>query len=255
MQNKFYIYFFCFVTLLWADPILGQEVPEELFKQANEAYENEDFQTAFETYQKIENQNLYSVELFLNIGNAAYKLNDIPNSVYYYEKGLKINPSHSDLNHNLKLAQEKVIDKNKSQSSSSFSSWLGNIIGFNSDFWAKTAIIFSILGGFFFISYLFLKKLKFRKVLFYLGTTSWIISFLFVMFAYNQGSQINDNSHAIIFEPTIEIKNEPSEISSTAFILHEGSKVKILESNSNWHKISFSDDKVGWIKKESLKKI
>ncbi len=255
MLSKVYNIIFWSILSFWVFPCFGQDSAENLFKQANEAYEKEEFKIAFETYQKIENQDLISVELFLNLGNAAYKLNDIPNSIYYYEKGLKINPSNSDLKHNLKLAQEKVIDKNKSKNTSSFSKWISNIIGQTADFWAKFSIMFSILGGFFFISYLFLKQNKFRKALLYFGAIIWVISILFVVFEYIQVSQLNDNSHAIIFEPTTEIKNEPSDISSTAFILHEGSKVKILESNSNWHKISFSEDKVGWIKKESLKKI
>ena len=74
----------------------------ELFEQGNEAYLNEAYDSAFVIYSKIESLDYYSTELFQNMGTAAYKTGDIPNAVYYFEKGLKLKKGNKDIEHNLK---------------------------------------------------------------------------------------------------------------------------------------------------------
>ena len=51
-----------------------------------------------------ENSDLYDVR-------KHYKLNDIANSIYYYEKALLLNPNSETINNNLVFAQNMLIDK------------------------------------------------------------------------------------------------------------------------------------------------
>ncbi len=227
----------------------------ELFEQANDAYVNEAYDSAFALYSQIEENDFYSTELFQNMGTAAYKMGDIPNAVYYFEKGLKLSPSNKDLVHNLQLANKKVVDKIKNKDRSGFSSWLSHLIGHTSDYWASRAVILSIIGALFMIVYLFLKQKTIKKMGLYLGIAMWIGSIFLIMFSFVQGRYLESKEFAIVFNPSVDIKNEPSEVSSTAFVLHEGTKVKILDTTENWCKIAFSDDKIGWISLSDIKVI
>lgn len=227
----------------------------KLFEQANEAYINEAYDSAFYLYEKLESLDFYSTELFQNMGTAAYKMGDIPNAVYYFEKGLKLNPGNKDLEHNLDLANDKVVDKIKTKNKGGFSAWLSHLIGNTADYWATWAVILSITGGLFMIIMLFVKHNLIKKIGVYLGVTTWIIALIFVIFSFVQGKYLDTKEYAIVFTPSVDIKNEPSEVSSTAFVLHEGTKVKILDITNDWCKVAFNDDKIGWIGLSQIKLI
>ena len=252
MQNRLIYILVLFIGI--ANCGIAQNA-EELFKKGNEAYTNEEYDSAFLLYSKIEAADKYSVELYQNMGTAAYKLDDVPNAIYYFEKGLKLHPTNKDLLHNLDLANKKVVDKVSPEKRNGFSSWIANTVGHTSDFWAYWAVSTCIIGLLFLAIYLFIKNSLIKKIGLYSGTTLWILTLAFVVFAYIQGSQLDNKENAIIFTPSVDIKNEPSDVSSTAFVLHEGTKVKILDTTEEWCKISFSDDKVGWIKIEEIKVI
>lgn len=93
------------------------QTAEELFKLGNTAYANEEYDSAFSIYSKIEHKDLYSVELYKNMGSAAYHLNDIPNAVYYFEKGLKLAPQY------IKTSSFYFITTLNSKTKTSFTSW------------------------------------------------------------------------------------------------------------------------------------
>ena len=66
---------------------------------------------AVEGYQSILNSGFESAELYYNLGNAFYKLNNIPESNFFYEKAKSISPSDEDILMNLSFAQNLRIDK------------------------------------------------------------------------------------------------------------------------------------------------
>jgi SH3-like domain-containing protein len=60
---------------------------------------------------------------------------------------------------------------------------------------------------------------------------------------------------AIVFEQIISVKNEPRENATEAFVLHEGTKVFVLETVENWKKIQLTDETEGWILSEAIKEL
>ena len=60
---------------------------------------------------------------------------------------------------------------------------------------------------------------------------------------------------AIVFTEIAMVKSEPKTASPDAFVLHEGTKVYILESIANWKKIELTDETTGWIEVDAIKEI
>ena len=58
---------------------------------------------------------------------------------------------------------------------------------------------------------------------------------------------INSNNEGIIIIPTITVKSSPSTSSVDLFVLHEGSKVKILDNTDGWEKIKIANGSIGWM--------
>ena len=83
---------------------------ETLFKEANALYNGGQYAEAIDIYNEILNSGKHSVELYFNLGNAHYKLNNIAPSIYFYEKALQLSPNDEDVKNNLAFAQNMTID-------------------------------------------------------------------------------------------------------------------------------------------------
>ena len=90
------------ILLFFRSSILAQDV-NSLFEQASLSYEQIDFEQALNYFKEIQDIGLYSSDLYYNIGNCYYKLQQNAEAVLYYEKALKLNPSDEDAFFNLKL--------------------------------------------------------------------------------------------------------------------------------------------------------
>lgn len=86
----------------------------------------------------------------------------------------------------------------------------------------------------------------------------FIVPFLliFSLFAsWFEKEQDDSVQPAIVFAEVISVKNEPRENATDAFVLHEGTKVFVLEKLDNWKKIQLTDETEGWIMSDAIKEL
>jgi SH3-like domain-containing protein len=76
-----------------------------------------------------------------------------------------------------------------------------------------------------------------------------------VIAASQRNHYMENNHEAIVFEPTVNIKSSPDENSKDIFVLHEGTKVTLLDNVADWQEIRISNGSIGWIKATGLRKI
>jgi tetratricopeptide (TPR) repeat protein len=229
----------------------------EVFTNANRLYNEGKYQEAIQSYESILNNGVHSSELYFNLANAYYKSNQIAPSIYYYEKAKQLSPYDKDINNNLSFAKNMTIDVIDNIPETGFSRMLKSITNtFNFDTWAVFSVVFVFLFVLLFLAYYFSHS-TIKKRLFFISSfivLSFAILTLFLAFqkeAYNK----NDNP-AIVFAQESNVKNEPNLRSETAFVLHEGTKVQILEMyNENWTKIKIANGKTGWISNDDIKSL
>ena len=66
--------------------------------------------------------------------------------------------------------------------------------------------------------------------------------------ALSQHADLTHRNTAIILAPAVTVKSSPSETSTDLFLIHEGSKVEILDgSMKEWKEVKFEEGKQGWI--------
>ena len=97
--------------LIFSGLIFSQSENEEYFNKGVELYNKGKYNEAIVEFKEIIENGQHSENLFFNLGNAFYKINDIANSIFYYEKALKLNPKNNDVLNNLAFAQNMLIDK------------------------------------------------------------------------------------------------------------------------------------------------
>lgn len=79
--------------------------------QADSAYIQGDWLTAIGMYEDIiENQGV-NPTLYMNLGNAWLKMDEVAKAILYYERAYLLDPSDDDIKFNLELARTKTVDK------------------------------------------------------------------------------------------------------------------------------------------------
>ena len=76
-----------------------------------------------------------------------------------------------------------------------------------------------------------------------------------VFFANQNKKIIQSTKYAIVFAAQTDVKSAPTQTGEISFELHEGTKVKVLETLDNWKKIKLADGNTGWINAEDIKEL
>ncbi len=232
---------------------------EAIFKNAVSEYSKDNYQRALEIFQELEQTDKVSFELFYGIGNCYYKLNEIGEAIQYWEKAKKLNSSNEDVIFNLKLANVKLQDKVILPKPFFLFKYYNSIReNLNIKYWLNFSGILFFLIIITILIFMNKKRPK-GNIAKIITIVRYILIVLFVFVStmtFNTVKYRNNNEFGIVIVEQIEVKTEPNINESTSFILHEGSKVKILSKfNRNWYKISYFDDKIGWIEVDKIGKI
>jgi tetratricopeptide (TPR) repeat protein len=243
------------ICILLSLAVFPAEV-NRLFSQANEEYNQGHYSKAIELYEKIIEVRYESAELYFNLGNACFKTNEIPSAILYYEKAHKLDPNDEDIIFNLNVANSKIIDKIEVLPELFIWKWWRSVYNiFSLETWSKLSIFFTILFFIFFGFYLLSKQIVIRKAAFYAGIIALLIMVITFLLSLQKFQILKNQQEAIVFSPTVTVKSSPTPNSVDLFVLHEGSKVKILEKVGDWNEIKIANGSVGWLPVDALKNI
>ena len=242
-----------FLLLMIANVVVAQNV-DTLFVSANELYRNGAFEEAIKKYKKIESQDTVSSELYLNLGNAYYKLNKVGPSIFYYEKALKLDPLNVDVKNNLIFAKRLALDNIEEVPKTVFQRINKNYLqklSYND--WAIVVVVLSFSSAIFFLLFYFGYSSTRKRIYFTTSGISLLLLIFSIFITYNQYSQTTKNIEAIVFVKKTAVRNAPTFNSEEVFILHEGTKVMVLDAVDNWKKIKLVDGKQGWMIADEIK--
>ena len=166
-------------------------------------------------------------------------------------------PGDDDINFNLQFARSKTIDKITPESEMFFVTWYKSLVNFTSvDNWAKTGILCIVLALLLVLLYLFGPQLMLRKIGFFGGLSFFVIFLLSNLFAYQQKQALDNRTGAIIMAPSVNIKKTPAKNSADQFVLHEGTRVDIIDKGmTDWRCIRVGDGREGWIETKAIEEI
>jgi tetratricopeptide (TPR) repeat protein len=229
---------------------------QNAFEKGNQYYQKENFQEAINNYESVLASGKQSSELYFNLGNSYYKLHKIAPAIYNFEKALQLNPNDEETKTNLDFARKMTIDDIKVIPKVGFTKLITDFTSrYHYNSWAWIVVIFAFVFLGFFVGYYF-SGTTFKKRIFFTGMFVVLLGILLSVFAaIFEKNRLANEKPAIVFAETVAVKSEPKVASADTFILHEGTKVYILESIANWKKIQLTDEITGWIDSESIKEL
>jgi len=235
---------------------IGWGQDQDNFDKATTLYQKGDYIQAAALYSSILKSGKESSALYYNLGNTYYKLNNVPESIYYYEKALQLDPENADAKNNLIFANQMKVDAITPLPKTWVRQLSDGIVGL---FSAHTWAVLSIIGVFAFVLsfllYYFVERTALKRTFF-----SLMLVFLFFAvgsytLAHFCHKQVSQTQYAILFDKTVRVFSDANAYSSEVMQLHEGTKVEIIEDAKDWVKIRLVNGKTGWTKVSSLRKL
>jgi len=244
------IYTFLLILLSF----FAQAQNEALFNAATDAYNAGDYNKAIENYLEIVAAGQHSAELYFNLGNSYYKLNQVAPSIYYYEKALLLKPNDSEIKNNLGYAQNMTLDAIEVLPETGLSKIYKDITSFLSfDKWGYAAVVFMMLFVLLYIGFYFFQYATYKRIALITGIVSLFVAVLSLVFAFLQYSDFQADQPAIVFDDEVKVTSEPNKRSELVFTLHEGTKLNVLEELNDYKKIRIADGQTGWLTANSIK--
>jgi len=232
----------------------GDEFYNELVEKGNLAYDNGEYDSSITFYSQVVNSDFQSSTLFYNLGNAYFKDKQLAPAIYYYEKALKLSPSHPDIRFNLEMANSQIVDKvSKKPVPIMDQAYLGISSLLTPNQWGYITDLLFVLLLLFLAAYLLSGSITLKRLSFY-GSMGLLLLFV-ISFTVGQmvKNRLLNEDQAIVFTGSLTVKAEPRLTSSDLFVIHEGTKVAVLETGEIWLRIALPDGNEGWARKSDVK--
>ena len=227
--------------------------PSEMKIQADSAYARADYETAVKLYGKLAEQNP-TTDVCYNLGCAYYRIDDIAHSVLWFERALKLSPSDKEVLFNLEMARTKTIDKIIPQHEFILFTYFHQVTSwFSLRTWTTIALLSFVLMLVSLLVFWASGSVTTRKFTFSSAVVLLLLCILSNVCATQQRTFKQTHTSGIITSPAVTVKSTPADNGNDLFVLHEGSKVEILDSSlKEWCEVSIADGKVGWIPKKAF---
>lgn len=223
--------------------------PDSLWNEGVAAYSAGRWNDAAVAWEGIYDAGIRGSELYYNLASAYFKLGETGKAILFYERALKEDPSDKDVRYNLEFARGMTQDRIEDVPEFILKTWIKKATYlFSSDLWAVLSILFFAGALALLLLFLLGSSSGARRTGFFTGIVALLIAVFCFASASSQRADASRKDEAIVMRPVSSVKSSPSSDSAKdLFILHEGTKVKILDEVDLWMNIELSDGRQGWI--------
>jgi tetratricopeptide (TPR) repeat protein len=231
------------VLLSLSSIAFAKDVSNE-FDSANKLYEQGKFAEAAAAYEKLIQSGTVSPAVYFNLGNARFKNHESGRAIAAYHRAEQLSPRDPDVRANLQFAQNQIQGPTLLPNR-----WQRGLNRLTLNEWTTLAtVVFWV-----WLSLLVLIQFrpKWRPALRSLILASGVLVFLCGIclgFAWTDYS----TEKAIVTVSDAMVRNGPLEESPSAFTVHDGAELKVLDHKNDWLQVSVDERRVGWLKKEQV---
>ena len=242
-------------ALLTPGAAFGQ-TPQALFQAANQDYQNGNYAQAAVKYDSLVRIGYRSAALYNNLGNANYRLGRVAPTILAYERASLLAPADDEIRHNLSLARTLTAD-NIVPLGESLSERVTDALTqtLSTATWSILSVVFAWGALALFLLFLYSLRTGTKRWSFYGFLLSLVLCATSYGLRRHGENEVRNNPYSIVTVANVTAKSEPSIAGGDVFSIHEGTKVRVMESLNKWNKIRLADGKIGWIPAGAAEKI
>lgn len=248
IMKKIYI----IISIIFAGSAAVAQDVNQLYETANAYYNEAKYDSAIIAYEEILSRDKESSFLYYNLGNAYFKQNVLGAAILNYERALKLSPSDEDIMHNLAMARTQTIDKFDEVPQFVLINIFQKVKStFSANTWGILAFTLFVVVLILVLMFLFAPSVALRRVSFWIACLLLLCSITCKFIESN----LRSTESAIVYAPLVTAKSSPDENGKDVFLLHEGTKIRVIEEFGEWTKIQLPNGEQGWVAKETVEVI
>lgn len=237
-----------------------------LAERADSAYTADRFADAVELYSRAIAEEGPTATLYYNLGNAYYRLDQPGKAIVAYERALRIDPSMADARANLEFVNSRITDRPGERGSflSRMADRTASLTAANSWAWIAFGLFMLTAGAV--VLYMLGPTVMMRKAGFFGGILCLAAFLLTLLIALRAASIASDRDTAIVIAPSTILSTsprEPKDRSEEAMLLHEGTRINILDSIAapadttglKWYDAAIDNTHRAWIRSTDVERI
>ena len=235
----------------------AESYPDSLWQAGVAAYSAGDWNQAVSDWSGVAAVGLRSKELYFNLGNACFKAGETARAILNYERALRLDPSDADIRYNLEFARNQTQDRIDEVPELILKTWARKVnYLLPSNAWAGLSLFFLAAALALALLFLLGPTPGARRAGFFTGLVALLLALAAWGFAHSQKTAAERHDTAIVMRPVTSVTSSPSnEAAKSLFILHEGTKVKVLDEVSGFSDIELADGRRGWIATGDIERI
>jgi len=125
----------------------------------------------------------------------------------------------------------------------------------SSNVWAALSLVLLGIALAAALVYLLSQRLALRKIGFYVAIAALFLCVFAVVSAVVEQRELTAGNEGVVMISAAPVKSSPERGSKDIFVLHEGTKVRVVRSWDEWKEIAIADGKQGWILNQSIELI
>ena len=237
------------------DDLTGCDTYSEYVYMQN--FVNEEMDEYFEKYYNgIIERGLYSAKLYYNLANAYFKCGETGPAILYYNRALRMSPASDDIRYNLEMAEAMTKDKIAVVPEFFLKRWVRQLRNSMScTAWSAISLAAFAAALAMLLMFLLSERLSIRKTGFYGTIVAMLLFAATTAFALAERRDMLARKDAVVMSSAISVKSSPDRSATDLFVLHEGTKVRIVTEIDDWYEIVIADGKKGWTEGRNIEKI
>jgi tetratricopeptide (TPR) repeat protein len=226
-------------ALVFAGKIFAVDVAE-YFPVANKFYAEGKFPEAAKAYETILQTGAQSPALLFNYGNAEFKSGNIGQAIAAYRRAELLAPRDSEIRANLDFVRNQVQGTTVRQSV-----WQNRVGALTLNEGAMlTAVVFWLM-----FALLIARQIR-PTLIPKLKTATRIFAVLTIFSASVLGLQAANHfsrQTAVVVSNAAVARSGPFDEAQSAFPLHDGAELPVLDRHENWIQVADGSGKTGWL--------
>lgn len=246
--------FIIFCLAQCAAPVFAGDLATSQYNRGNQLFQENKFQEALTAYQAAIDAGGDDPRLFLNFGNAAFRLNQVGLAVWAYEMGLRLAPRDEDLRFNLRYAEAFMRD-DLPPADQVFVLRAGRAVA--SRLTATEATLLASIGWFLLGLAVLLWRpwRRYRGIVIAIGSLGLLILLVCGPLAIWRLHDQFGVDKAVVVAEEAKVLTAPVPDAKEAFTVHGGLNLRIIESRDRYARVRIPTGLEGWIDRQAFQAV
>lgn len=222
-----------------------------LYGDANAAYQAGRFDDAARGYADVAALGLESAELYYNWGNACLRQGRLGPAILNYRRALRLNPGLVDASSNLTYARRRTADAQATAGDDPFPLLTRLRPGAHRAA-GGLLLVLNLTAGLFALRRLWRGAPRVVALLLGIGVAGTLAAALVFLLEQRADAAADD---AVVQAVAVDVRSGPGEDNTVAFVLHEGTEVRVGRESNGWLEVALGTELKGWVPLSTVERV